>query len=137
MERASGEEQLGTVDEVRRLISEVKEEEDHDEGDNGVPSKHVHFDAMELGPRSSMDAEATPPTESFGVNSHAQHSEEVLHVATTSNAVRYLAETTENDGVGGSVEHSVDPRSIDGRSIEDKAGIILVGHSTSCLPILP
>jgi hypothetical protein len=128
MERASGEGQLGSGDEGRRLISEVRDEEDY--SDDSVPSKHVRFADIEPDSRSSKDFEATPSVVLLGMNASAQQSRGNLHVANTSDAVSHMVSVTEDDGVGVSMDNLGDSSP---RNIGDKAGIILV--STSFLPI--
>ena len=120
MEHALDEEQLGSVDEGRPLISEAKEAEDRNEDGRGVSSKHVRFADM------GSDSDTTPHLMMLGLNASAQQSQSNLHVAGTRDAVPHLVGTTEDDGVGVSVGSPGDH--VTDRSIEDKAGIILVSQ---------
>jgi len=120
MERAPDEEQLGSVDEGRRLISQVKEEEGHDGTD--VPSKHVRFGNV------GLDSDATPRL-MLDLIPNSQQCQGNLHVAGTGNPVPHVVDTIEDDGVGVSMGNPDDPGITTGRSIEDKAGIILGIHN--------
>jgi len=125
--RASDEPPLGSQDEGRRLIFEDKEdEEEEEEADKPVSSKRVRFEAPDLDSRTSKDLDPAAPSALLGMNAGAQLSQADLQLGRTGNHEIHAENGNGDDGVGVSMESPRSNRSRDTRSIEDKAGIILV-----------
>lgn len=116
MEHATDEDLLSSVDEGGHPISPIKEE---DRG-CGIPSKHVRFE--DTGSHSNT----TPRLMLLGLNANAQQSHGNLYMAGTDISLPHMVDTTEDDGVGVSMEDPGDTPT--GRNIEDRAGIILVSQ---------